>query len=178
MLRPLKWRIFLETEIGQIYQVLPLSELATLFPYKKSPHPQGVKGFFDVQGGMALQVLKHHSGMSDEQVVAHLNGNWHWQYFCGIELSLFKQIKDVDMVGRWRRYLASFNKGQTWESAQKVLAKAWQGDMKDIAPLSMQMLSCCGTVRSGYLSELRKRVRVAICRCHDLRSTANKPLRN
>ena len=108
MLRPLKWRIFLETEIGQIYQVLPLSELATLFPYKKSPHPQGVKGFFDVQGGMALQVLKHHSGMSDEQ-------------------------------GRWRRYLASFNKGQTWESAQKVLAKAWQGDMKDIAPLEYEI---------------------------------------
>ena len=149
MLRPLKWRVFLETEIGQIYQVLPLSELASLFPYKKSQHPQGVKGYFDVQGGIALQVLKHHSGMSDEQVVAHLNGNWHWQYFCGIELSPFKQIKDVDMVGRWRRYSASFNKGQTWESAQKVLAKAWQGDMKGIAPLSMKLDDA--TVYESYI---------------------------
>jgi transposase, IS5 family len=147
--RPLKWRIFLQTEVGRLYQVLPLSSMAALFAARHAKSPQGVSGYFDVQGGIALQVLKHHSGMSDAQVIEHLNGNWHWQYFCGIQLSPYKQIKDKDMVGRWRRYLAEHGDGQTWIKVQQLLAKSWEGEMNLIAPPSVKLDDA--TVYESYI---------------------------
>jgi transposase, IS5 family len=147
--RPVKWRIFLQTELGRLYQTLPLSTLAGLFTAPAPRHPQGITGYFDVQGGLALQILKHHSGMSDAQVIEHLNGNWHWQYFCGIELSPFKQIKDKDMVGRWRRYLASHSDGHTWEKVQQVLVQSWSSQMAAISPMSFKLDDA--TVYESYI---------------------------
>lgn len=60
----------------------------------------------DVKGGIALQVLKSYYRISDALLIEQLNGNWQMQMFCGIQLRHGEQIKDKDIVGRWRSYLA------------------------------------------------------------------------
>lgn len=137
--RRFRFQTFLNTDLGKVYQVIPFDTLAKLFVPKKAKHPQGVKSIFTIQGGIGLQVLKHRYGMSNAQVIEMVNGNWQWQYFCGIELSDFKPIGDKDIVGRWHRYLSYHDGGKTWVSFECTLANYWKETMNKVAPLSMKM---------------------------------------
>ena len=38
-------------------------------------------------------------------LIEQLNGNWQMQLFCVIQLKHGQQIKDKDIVGRWRSFL-------------------------------------------------------------------------
>ena len=53
--RDFRWDIFLSMELGQLYQAIPFSSLATSFPSLPS---RGAPGFFGIEGMIALQVLK------------------------------------------------------------------------------------------------------------------------
>ena|ERR1022692_900473 len=55
---------------------------------------------------MALQILKSYYRCSDAMLIEQLNGNWQMQMFCGIQLKQGEQIKDRDIVGRWRSFLS------------------------------------------------------------------------
>ena len=55
---------------------------------------------------MALQILKSYYRCSDAMLIEQLNGNWQMQMFCGILLKPGEQIKDKDIVGRWRCFLS------------------------------------------------------------------------
>ena len=97
---------FSNTPLGKLYQAIPFESLS-----KKIPEPQralsgkGCKPWFDVKGGIALQVLKSCYRISDAMLIEQLNGNWEMQMFCGIQLKATERIKDKDIVGRWRSYL-------------------------------------------------------------------------
>ena len=54
-----------------------------------------------------MQILKSYYRCSDAMLVEQLNGNWHMQMFCGIQLKGGEQIKDKDIVGRWRSFLSA-----------------------------------------------------------------------
>lgn len=89
---------FLCTDIGQLYQSIPFKTLATKIPlpaYEKSG--RGRKPFLKVEGGIALMLLKHYLGLSDELLIERLNTDWCMQYFCGVQLSL-RKIKDKNLV--------------------------------------------------------------------------------
>jgi transposase, IS5 family len=100
---------FFTTPLGRLYQAIPFRALA-----EEIPKPQGVqsgkgrKAFFDVCGGIALQVLKAYYRCSDAKLIEQLNGNWQMQLFCGMQLCSSEQIRDQDIVGRWRRYLSCY----------------------------------------------------------------------
>ena len=90
--------VFLSTDLGQLYQSIPLQALACKVPsplYEKSG--RGRKPFLKVEGGIALMILKHYLGLSDELLIERLNTDWCMQYFCGVQLGL-RKIKDKNLV--------------------------------------------------------------------------------
>lgn len=99
--------VFLSTDLGQLHQSIPFRELASKIPmplYEKSG--RGRKPFLKVEGGIALMVLKHYLGLSDELLIERLNTDWCMQYFCGVQLG-FRKIKDKNLVSWWRTYLGN-----------------------------------------------------------------------
>lgn len=103
----LQLQAFYSTALGQLYRSIPFTELSKHIPApKRVVSGKGCKAWFDVKGGIALQVLKSYYRISDALLIEQLNGNWQMQMFCGIQLGHGEQIKDKDIVGRWRSYLA------------------------------------------------------------------------
>lgn len=80
----LRYQIFLQTELGQLYQSLPINALASLLPEKE--HNLGTPGWFTAAGKMALQFLKPYLGLSDEKLLERINTDWALQLFCGLQL--------------------------------------------------------------------------------------------
>ncbi len=103
----IQWQAFYNTELGELYQAIPFESLSKQVPLPpRSISAKGCKPWFDVKGGIALQILKSYYRCSDAMLIEQLNGNWHMQMFCGIQLKKGEQIKDKDIVGRWRSFLS------------------------------------------------------------------------
>ena len=115
--------VFLSTDLGSLYQSIPFKELA-----QKIPAPafygsgRGRKPFLKVEGGIALMILKHYLGLSDELLIERLNTDWSMQRFCGVSLGL-RKIKDKNLVSWWRVYLG---KHFDIHSLQSVLISHWK----------------------------------------------------
>lgn len=120
-------RVFYETDLGKLYQSIPFRELAAAIPSPSADRSgRGRKPFLKVEGGVALMVLKHYLGLSDELLIGRLNTDWCMQYFCGMRLGL-RKIKDKNLVSWWRAYLGNnFDIPQL----QTVLAGHWKGLMQ------------------------------------------------
>lgn len=98
---------FFTTPLGKLYGAIPFRALAETIPKPRGElSGKGCKPFFDVGGGMALQVLKAYYRCSDARLIELLNANWQMQLFCGMQLGAGRSIRDQDIVGRWRRYLS------------------------------------------------------------------------
>jgi len=133
--RDLRWIKFINTELGQLYQAIPFSDLQNQFPIHSQ---KGRPAYMELQGGIALQILKSYLGLSDEKLIARINSDWVLQYFCGIRLKDHQWIKDKDYVGRWRRYLA---KHIDYDSFQKTLAQHWSNFIQN-PPVVMMDATC------------------------------------
>ena len=98
---------FYNTPLGELYQAIPFEALSKQIPAPpRFISDKGCKPWFDVKGGIALQILKSYYGCSDAMLIEQLNGNWQMQLFCGIHLRQREQIKDKNIVGRWRSFLS------------------------------------------------------------------------
>ncbi|UKJ08729.1 transposase [Solitalea lacus] len=134
--------IFQTTSLGKLRQVLPLDRLAALLPAKGSA--RGAKAWLAPEGMLALLFLKSYTGLSDEQLIEHLNGNWQMQLFCGMRLADNEQIKDVTLVSRIRSYVAKHLDLQLF---QEELIRYWKPQLKET-----QVLLCDATV---YESDMK-----------------------
>lgn len=115
--------IFYQTDLGKLYQSIPFKELAAKIALPCSERSgRGRKPFLKVEGGIALMVLKHYLGLSDELLIERLNTDWCMQYFCGMQLGL-RKIKDKNLVSWWRMYLG---KHLDIENLQSILALHWK----------------------------------------------------
>ncbi|MCF6240464.1 MAG: transposase [Bacteroidales bacterium] len=85
-----RYYLFLETELGKLYQALPFEELAKLFPKKRSR--SGAKSRLSPAGMFSLMFLKAYTGLSDRKLMENLNTNWAMQYFCNIQLGINEMI--------------------------------------------------------------------------------------
>jgi len=105
----LQLQAFYNTPLGELYRAIPFDELIKHFPKpKRAISDRGCKPWFDLKGGIALQILKSYYRCSDAMLIEQINGNWQMQMFCGIQLRHGEQIKDKDIVGRWRTYLGKY----------------------------------------------------------------------
>ena len=80
------------SELGRIKPLLPLCEMALSFGLidanpKSLRVKRGRKSFFTPEGKVALAFLKMYTGLSAPRLMEALNGNIHYQIFCGIRIS-------------------------------------------------------------------------------------------
>jgi hypothetical protein len=119
---------FYNTELGELYQAIPFESLSKQVPLPDHAiSSKGCKPWFDVKGGIALQILKSHYRCSDAMLIELLNGSWPMQMFCGILLRPGEQIKDKDIAGRWRSFLS---KSLDMDKLQMSCVQHWKPYMQ------------------------------------------------
>jgi hypothetical protein len=119
--------VFYATDLGRLYQSIPFKTLSSKVPLPLCEQSgRGRKPFLKVEGGIALMVLKHYLGLSDELLIDRLNTDWCMQYFCGVQLGV-RKIKDKNLVSYWRAYLGNH---LDIGSLQSVLIRHWQPYME------------------------------------------------
>ena len=120
---------FLQTDLGRLYQSIPFDELAAVIPAPRhAKSGRGCKPWFDVKGGIALEILKHYLNVSDAMLIERINTDWSLQLFCGIRLRPDEMIKDMDLPSSWRSYLGKY---LDISKAQYILARHWKPYMND-----------------------------------------------
>ncbi len=73
---------FKESELGRLHSVFPFDCMAKAAGL--SDRRLGRRSIFSPSAKIALMVLKAYTGFSDRLLVEYLNGNIHYQMFCGI----------------------------------------------------------------------------------------------
>ena len=97
-----------------------------------------------LRGKIALMVLKAYTGFSDRLLVEHLNGNIHYQLFCGIMIAPSCPITNYKIISAVRNEIASrLDIG----SLQKILAS-------HLKPY-LENLHVCMTDATCYESHMR-----------------------
>ena len=136
---------FKSSELGRIYEQLPLRELAAkLYSHTVRKHPQGNNPEFPPEGEVALMFLKPYTGLSDDGLIELLNGSVHMQMFCGVQIDPCKPIKDGKIVSAIRNRLARL---MDIKELQRVLYDRWQSRLTD--------KDLCMTDATCYESHLR-----------------------
>ena len=125
---------FKKSELGHVYSLLPLHEMAVRFGLIEA-HPRkkvGRKSYFSPEGKVALMFLKSYTGLSAPKLMEQLNANIHYQIFCGIRidtrnpLSNYKLIDDIAL---------DLSRRLKIQNQQEVLAEAWKPYMKNLDTL-------------------------------------------
>ena len=134
-------------ELGQLYQSIPFETLAAQFPQASG---RGAPAFFHVKGMIALQVLKAYLNLSDDKLRQRINTDWMLQYFCGIRLGPGTMIRDKDIVGRCRRWLAEHI---DYGEFQQELAGHWQAYIHN--PSALLMDASCYEVKVRFPTDVK-----------------------
>ena len=125
---------FKSSELGRIKSLLPLREMAISFNLIEE-HPmhkrvkRGRKSFFTPEGKVALAFLKMYTGLSAPKLMEALNGNIHYQIFCGIRISPENQLTNYKLIDG---ILLELSRKLKVQEQQKVLADAWKPYMKNL----------------------------------------------
>ena len=133
---------FATSELGRLHSLFPFSELARQMHLKSSA--LGRKSYFSPEGKIALMVLKSYTNFSDAQLIEHLNGNIHYQLFCGVQIDPLHPLTNPKIVSAIRQELAD---RLDVESLQLILAEHWTPYLEN--------LHVCMTDATCYESHLR-----------------------
>lgn len=131
-----------KSELGRLHSLFPFSELAQQMDLHESR--LGRKSYFSPEGKIALMVLKSYTNFSDSQLIEHLNGNIHYQLFCGVQIDPLHPLTNPKIVSAIRQELAD---RLDIESLQPILADRWKPYLED--------LHVCMTDATCYESHLR-----------------------
>ena len=110
-----------ESELGRLYSVFLFERIAKELGL--SEHRLGRKGIFSPCVKIGLMVLKAYTGFSGRQLVEHLNGNIHYQMFCGVMIVPSSPVTNYKIVSIIRNEIVSL---LDIYSLQKVLASHWE----------------------------------------------------
>ena len=133
---------FNESELGRLHSVFPFDRMAKAAGL--SEQRLGRRNIFSPAAKIALMVLKAYTGFSDRQLVEHLNGNIHYQMFCGIMIDPSFPITNYKIVSAIRNEMAS---RLDIEFLQEVLASHWKPYLEN--------LHVCMTDATCYESHMR-----------------------
>ena len=133
---------FNESELGRLHSVFPFEVMAKAMGL--SENRLGRRNIFSPSAKIALMVLKAYTGFSDRHLVEHLNGNLHYQMFCGIMIDPSFPITNYKIVSAVRNEMAS---RLDIESLQEILATHWKP--------YLESLHVCMTDATCYESHMR-----------------------
>ena len=124
-------KTFENTELGRMKKVLPLRQMAETFGLvnKRQVPKRGAKPYFTPEGKIALMFLKMYTQLSAPKLMEQLNGNIHYQIFCGIRIDPEEPLTNYKLIDDIAKELADKLKIQR---LQEVLAEAWKPYMKDL----------------------------------------------
>ena len=124
-------KTFENTELGRMKKVLPLRQMAKTFGLvnKRQVPKRGAKPYFTPEGKVALMFLKTYTQLSAPKLMEQLNGNIHYQIFCGIRIDPEEPLTNYKLIDDIAKELADKLKIQR---LQDVLAEAWKPYMKDL----------------------------------------------
>lgn len=168
-----EWYVFKNSRWGRLHDVIPWEELEACLPQKKSR--RGVKPYFDNKGMLAVMLLKHELGVSDEALIEHINTNVCMQLFCHMRLAPFQCIRDTGIVSRIRSYIAH---QADLSQIQAILVEHWRAyidfqhflkiDVTCIEsyirfPTDVKLLwECCEWIYDQQLFPLRKSLKIRL----------------
>jgi len=112
---------FLNSELGKIYQLFPFAALAKSLKLKESA--LGRASYFSPAGKIALMVLKSYTSLSDQDLIAQLNANIHFQIFCGVRINPLNPLSNFKIVSEIR---CELGKKLNIDSSQQILADYWK----------------------------------------------------
>ena len=118
---------FATSELGRFHSQFPFSELARQIHLKSST--LGRKSYFSPEGKIALMVLKSYTNFSDSQLIEYLNGNIHYQLFCGVQIDPLHSLTNSKIVSAIRQELAEH---LDIESLQLILAEHWKPYLENL----------------------------------------------
>ena len=133
---------FTESELGRLHSVFPFERMAKTMGL--SQQRLGRRNIFSPSAKIAIMVLKAYTGFSDRQLVEHLNGNIHYQMFCGIMIDPSFPITNYKIVSAIRNEMAS---RLDIDSLQEVLSSHWKPYLEN--------LHVCMTDATCYESHMR-----------------------
>ena len=147
-------RTFTWTELVRMKRLLPLHEMSlSLGLFRKPRHgARGRKSFFSPEGKVALMFLKMYTGLSAPKLMEQLNGNIHYQIFCGISINPLRPLTNYKLIDDIVSELSDKLKIQ---QQQDILAEAWKPYWRHFTPMqratrvkcaTRQTRSCCGSV--------------------------------
>ena len=99
---------FNESELGRLHSVFPFERMAKAIGLCEQR--LGRRNIFSPSAKISLMVLKSYTGFSDRHLVEHLNGNIHYQMFCGIMIDPAFPITNYKIVSAIRNEIASLLK--------------------------------------------------------------------
>ena len=91
--------------------------------------PRGRKSFSSPEVKVALAFLKMYTGLSAPKLMETLNGNIHYQIFCGVRINPHNQLTNYKLIDN---ILLELSKKLKIQEQQKVLADAWKPYMKNL----------------------------------------------
>ena len=133
---------FNESELGRLHSVFPFEVMVKNMGL--SENRLGRRNIFSPSAKIAIMVLKAYTGLSDRHLVEHLNGNLHYQMFCGIMIDPSSPITNYKIVSAIRNEIAA---RLDIESLQEVLATHWKPYLEN--------LHVCMTDATCYESHMR-----------------------
>ena len=120
---------FNSSELGKLHRTFPFSEFCKSIGLKEDRNRRGRKSYFSPEGKVALMMLKSYTNFSDAQLIEHLNGNIHYQLFCGIYIHPQFPLTNHKIVSDIRVEIAEL---LNIDSAQQVLAEHWKPYMENL----------------------------------------------
>lgn len=112
---------FLSSELGRLKSLLPLESLAKALGLKENR--KGRPSYFSPESKIALMFLKSYTGLSDRDLVTHLNANIHYQLFCGIRIHPLNPLTNFKIISEIR---CETGKKLDIDSLQQILADSWK----------------------------------------------------
>ena len=118
---------FLTSELGKLYEAFPFSDFCKSIGLKENT--RGRHSYFSPEGKVALMILKSYTNFSDYQLIEHLNGNIHYQLFCGVSIHPQNPLTNYKIVSDIRVEIAEL---LNVSSAQQVLAAHWKPYLENL----------------------------------------------
>jgi transposase, IS5 family len=119
---------FLESDLGELWQVLPLGSLASSVSLPEPKSSAGRPGWFDVEEALSVMFLKHYEAHSDAKIIENLNLHIGYQLFSGVVLAEGQVIKDTTLLSSWR---SKFGHHMDAYFFQSILQYHWKEYISD-----------------------------------------------
>jgi len=121
---------FQNSELGRLHELFPFTELAQSLGLTENT--LGRKSYFSPEGKIGLMVLKSYTQLSDEDLIAQLNANIHYQLFCDICIHPLHPLTNFKIVSEIRCQIAD---KLDIDSSQQVLAWHWKPYLENTSVL-------------------------------------------